>query len=296
MMQTSSYVKLISEELTVEIRTIGAELQSIKGKNGTEFLWYGDEKVWSGRAPILFPICGGLKEDKFFYNGKYYFLPKHGFGQSFKYEIEYNSSHKAVFLLKSNDETKKLYPFDFEFRVVYELKGKQLKVCYATANITNSKMYFSVGAHEGYNCPEGIEEYDVIFEKEETLVSYLLNGNILSNDTICVLEKGNVFPLKCEYFEVDALVFRDIKSDSVVLKHRNSGKSVQIDFPEHDYLLLWTKPTGEYICIEPWCGIQDVEGSDYNITNKEGVICLEKGEKHSVTHTITFNEADNENI
>ena len=51
-------VTLKSNELTAIISKKGAEIQSVKSKNGTEFMWCGDEKVWSGRAPILFPICG----------------------------------------------------------------------------------------------------------------------------------------------------------------------------------------------------------------------------------------------
>ena len=31
-------------------------------------------------------------------------------------------------------------------------------------------MWFSVGGHDGFATPEGIEEYDIIFDKKETLL------------------------------------------------------------------------------------------------------------------------------
>ena len=42
--------KISNNHLTVEISDRGAELQSIKGSDGTEYLWQGDPKYWSDRA------------------------------------------------------------------------------------------------------------------------------------------------------------------------------------------------------------------------------------------------------
>lgn len=281
---------LKSTDLTVTISALGAEIQSITGKNGTEFLWHGDNAVWSGRAPILFPICGGLKEDKYIYDGKEYTLEKHGFGRLLTYDIEEKSDTKAVFLLKANEYTKKCYPFDFELRAIFELTDNLLKVTYNVKNIGQSDMYYSIGAHEGYNCPEGIDEYDIVFDKPETLESYVLYGNFIGNDKVTVMHNDTVFPLKREYFAVDALVFKNINSDAVTLIHRNSTKRVKVCFPDHPYFLLWTKPTGEYLCIEPWCGMADILGSGYDIRNKEGIIKLAANSEMNKIHTMEFSE------
>ncbi len=276
--------------MTVEISKTGATIQSVKSEKGTEFIWQGDERIWAGRTPILFPICGGLKEDKYTYKGKEYTLQKHGFIRFCEFDTEEITDTKAVLVFKSNDDTKKSYPFDFEFRTAFELSGNELKVSYITKNTSDDDMYFSVGAHEGYNCPEGIEEYDVIFEESETLNSYQADGNLITDKTICVMENDKVLPLKCEYFAIDALVFRNLNSRSVKLSHRHSSKSIEVSFPKHNYFLLWTKPSGEYICIEPWCGFPDVVGSDYDITHKEGIIKIAGNEEHIASHTIKFTE------
>ena len=161
-------VTLKNSELTVKVNELGAELRSIV-YNNTEYMWEGKPEIWSGTAPIMFPICGGLKEDKYLLKGKEYTLTKHGFAKLSLFEIESVTDESAIFLLKSSEETKASYPFDFEFRVIYTLSGKSLKVDYKVDNKSADTMYFNVGAHEAYATPEGIEDYDVLFVEEQTL-------------------------------------------------------------------------------------------------------------------------------
>ncbi len=284
-------ITLKNEFLTVEISTLGAEIQRVKGKNGTEFLWNGDETVWSGRAPILFPICGGLKEDKYVLDGKEYTMFKHGFIKNKVFTVAKQTEDCAELICFSDTETMKQYPFSFVFHAFFELKANSLSVSYKVENQNDKTMYFSVGAHEAYACPDGIENYSVVFEKNETLNSYILDGNLLKDNFICVMENNTEFPLKYEYFKVDALVFKHINSRKVTLKHADSAKRVTLSFPGHDYFLLWTKPTGRYICLEPWCGIPDGVGADFDFVNKEGIIPLEAGKTYTAAHTMTFEEA-----
>ena len=156
----SKEIVLQNDKLKVTVTTKGAEMLSAV-KDGKEQIWEGDPSVWAGRTPILFPICGGLRDDKFIYLGKEYTLEKHGFARHKEFEVESAEKEKVVFLFKSSDETKKGYPFDFEFRVIYTLDGDRLVICYDVKNTTDGDMYFTTGAHEGYACPEGIENYSI---------------------------------------------------------------------------------------------------------------------------------------
>ena len=56
-----SLITIKNEALTVDISTIGAEMQSVREADGTERLWQGDPAFSAGRAPVMFPVCGGLK-------------------------------------------------------------------------------------------------------------------------------------------------------------------------------------------------------------------------------------------
>lgn len=280
-------VKIFNDKIDIEISALGAEMKSMKYK-GKELLWGGNPEVWSGQAPLLFPICGGLKDDCFIWKGKEYSLPKHGFARKTVFETESRSDSSAVFLLKANEETKKSYPFDFELRVKYAVKDNVIFVDYEVKNDGNDTMYFSIGAHEAYACPGGIENCSVEFEAEEELNSSQLDGNLLKYEAVKLPKKEKTLDLKNKYFETDALVFTDILSRSVTLKNNVSGEKIKVDFPDSPYLLLWTIPGAEYICIEPWNGIPDYVDSDRKIENKKGIIKLESGKTVTIGHKITF--------
>ena len=282
-------ITLKNKFLTASFNEVGAELKSLVF-DGKEYIWEGRSEVWAGSCPLLFPICGGLKDDKYTFNGKEYTLQKHGYARFKTFEIESLTDSSVVFLHKSDIDTKKSFPFDYELRVIYTLKDKAVKVDYSVKNLTDGTMYFSIGSHEGYYTPEGIEDYDVIFPQNETLNSYVLYGNLLSNQELPIVKDSNVLPLYDKYFTVDALVFKDLKSKSVTLRNRKTGKAVRVDFPDADYFLLWHKPNSPYMCLEPWSGIPDIFGSSYDITEKEGIIPLKSGEEYKNSHILNIIE------
>lgn len=280
-------ITLKNTELSVNISELGAEIKSIT-VDGKERLWDGDPAFWSGTAPVLFPICGGLPNDRFTYNGKEYTMPKHGFARQQNFKVEKLNDLSATFLLESNPETLKMYPWDFEFRITYSLMNKRIKIDYDIKNLSEDTMYASVGAHEAHACPGGIEDYDIIFERNETLNSCGLEGNLISNELIPVIKDTDTLPLYEKYFEIDALIFKDLKSRSAKLRNRKTGESLTVEFNGFDYLLLWTKPKAEYICIEPWTGIPPMVNSGCDITEKEGITAIEKRSSFSRSHSIYY--------
>ena len=283
-------VNLKNEFLNVTILKKGAEIRNVKSKKGTEFMWDANPKVWPMSAPVMFPVCGGLRDDKFIYENKEYTLQKHGYARFCDFEVVENSDTKAVFMLKSNEESKKSYPFDYEFTIKYELKEKSIVVTYGVLNKTDGKMYYSCGGHEAYACPEGIEEYSILFDKNVTLKSSVLNGNLLEHKTVTVLENNNKLDLKKEFFAIDALVFKEVDFDKVTLVNKNNTRKVTVEFDGFKTFMLWTKPEGDYICLEPWCNAPDDIDSDFDFVNKKGIMCLEKGEYKEKVHTITYED------
>ena len=192
-----------------------------------------------------------------------------------------------MFLLRDNEETFKIYPFHFEFRITYTLIEKALNVKYDIVNLNDYEMYCSFGAHEGYYCPEGIEDYDIIFPKKTSLYhTKLTKDNLLGKDKVKIIENENTLPLSYKYFDYDALIFENIDFNSLVLKNKSTGKSVKVTFKDFPYLLLWTRPEAPYICVEPWCGITDKEWSDQNIKNKEGIETIKPNETLTRIHSV----------
>lgn len=277
-------ISIQNQYLHVEISTRGAELQSIRDSSGNERLWQGDPAFWTGRAPILFPICGGLREDTYYLDGQRYSMPKHGFAKISEWQTENISSDRAVFLLT---EMHPGFPFRYELRAIYQLVEKSLKVTYAIQNLDDRTFCCSVGSHEAWATPGGLESYSIEFEQPEQLANYSPIGNLLPRGPVILGENVCELPLKTEYFAIDALVFPHLKSRAVTLKKQDK-EELRVSYEGMDVLLLWTKPGANYICIEPWCSAPDYVDSDMQIRNKPGILTLAPGKETERTHLIEF--------
>ena len=278
---------LKNEFLTVELSSMGAELKSIKQADGTERLWQGDPEWWNGQAPLLFPICGRLSEDRYLHNGVSYPLPMHGFGRKSVFEIESFNDKKVVFLLKSNKETLIVYPFEFELRVIYELIDNRVSVTYTVNNKTDGDMYFSIGSHEAYNCEGKTEDYEMFFDKNEPLVNYLLDGPLLNGKTENMAYVNGALTFTDEKFkELDTYIFLNTDSKRVTLKKKGSERSISVEFSGIDNVLIWKEPGSEFFCIEPWCGLPDYVGEAKEISQKPAINKLEKNGVFQRTHAI----------
>lgn len=281
-------IKLQNDTLSIGISTLGAELQYVNGAEGTEFLWNADPAVWSGRAPVLFPICGRLKGNEYTYGGVKYEMGGHGFARRREFVCESADGTSAVFSLLSDEESRKIYPFDFKLTVAYKLSGNSVGVTYKIENLTDGEMYFSIGSHEGYLCPEGIEAYDIEFDGAQTLDAYSVEGPILDGKCSRVIEDESILPLRNEHFAIDALVFKDIPSKRTVLARRGGGRRITVEHSDFRHLLIWSRPGTKLLCIEPWNGMPDSVDRFGEIANKESIIRLESGESREMIHTITF--------
>ena len=106
-----------NDQLTLEISSLGAELQSIKDANGNEYLWDGDEKYWNRHSPILFPIVCGLWKDTYRIDGKEYTLTRHGFARDTEFKLVGKTADRLTFALIDNEETLKNYPYHFNLAI-----------------------------------------------------------------------------------------------------------------------------------------------------------------------------------
>ena len=206
--------------------------------------------------------------------------------RDFIFEIKEASDSSATFLLKSSSETLDVYPFDFEFRVRFTLEERKINVTYKVTNLTNSDMYYSVGSHEGFAVPEGLEEYDIVFEKAGDYYSTNLEGGLLDDTKTLMVEGSDTLPLKTDYFKVDTLIFESIESKSVRLRKKDGEREIKISFQGFDHLMLWTVMGAKFICIEAWNGLSDSKNTDKNLKTKKGIKTLEPSSSAEFTHVI----------
>ncbi len=266
-----------NDYLTAQIDDLGAQLHSMKSKEDEkEFIWQGNPAIWYGQAPVLFPVIGQLLDDKFRYDGAEYPMAKHGFARKTLFEAADVEGARAVFLLKSSDETKAMFPFDFELEVCFELVGRALKVTHTVTNTDDKVMYFSLGAHPGFNCEIGdyleFEESEKGAEVEKIDKENIIIGRKFSVDLV----EGNKLYLTPELFDDDALIFSDLNS-SVVTLH-GQDRTVRFDFGDAPFLGVWAKPNAPYVCLEPWYGVNDDRIRYGDISQKRGIQSLEPDE------------------
>ena len=268
------FYKIENEFFTCEIDDMGAQLHSLKSKeNGREYIWQGNPDIWYGQAPVLFPVIGQLINDKYFYNGTEYTMPKHGLARKLLFKVKECEGAKAVFSLESDENTLKSYPFDFEYLVTFELEGKALVNTMTVVNKTDGEMYFSVGAHPAFNCKVG----DVIeFEQPETLATERIDKeNLIIDEKFPLIENSREIVITKEIFEPDALILSDIKSKKLRIKGENE---IEFTFGACPFLGIWAKPGAPYVCIEPWYGVNDGREVKSDISQKRGIQHLNKGE------------------
>lgn len=280
-------IKLNNPDMQVIVNPLGAELHSVL-VHGKERLWQGDPNVWSGRAPVLFPVAGSFLHGRYLYNGTEYAMGSHGFASRRMFTVLTQSENAVTFMLNSKEDN---YPFDYELRVTYELlpDSTQLRVIYDVKNCGEGPMYYGIGSHEAYACPEGVENYHVEFPEDASLINYLLTGAQCNHETeILPLENGALHLRSDMFARCDTLIFPTLHSRSVTLRPNDGSCFVRVDFEDFDNLLLWQVPGAGYLCIEPWSHMPEYIDHDGDITRKPGVRCLAGGQSDRLTHTVTF--------
>ena len=284
---------LKNQILTIKINPKGAELTSIfNNKNRTEYMWNADPKFWGKSSPVLFPIVGSLKGNMYRFEGKEYSLSRHGFARDRDFMVEKSEESSIIFLLTHDENTLKVYPFKFEFRLVYTLENNTLKVTYLVKNIGENKMYFSVGGHPAFAVPLAentvYEDYYLEFNKTEIFKRWgLTPEGLIETQPSDFLIDMDKLALTKELFYDDAIVFKNLNSTSVTLKTDKINHQLKFDFEGFPYLGIWAAKDADFVCIEPWCGIADSANHNQELTEKEGIICLDLGEIFERTWRVT---------
>ena len=186
--------------LEATIKPKGAELTSLKDNNGKEYIWEGNPEFWGKHSPVLFPIVGTLKDNKYTYKGNTYSLSRHGFARDNDFTIKEQHEDSVTFSLMADEHTKANYPFDFELQLKYTLSGKSLNIEYIIINNGIEPMPFSIGAHPAFALPGDFENYSLQFEKDQQLVSTQLQNDLLSDTEVITLLQNAKMPLHHDLF------------------------------------------------------------------------------------------------
>lgn len=283
-----------NDYLTVQVKSVGAEIISVKDNANNEFIWQADPEIWNRRAPVLFPIVGRLKGDHYYYNDHEYEMSQHGFARDEEFSLASQTDAKLVFSLVDSDRTLRVYPFHFKLRIVYQLVKDTLQISYLVDNTdAENDMYFAIGAHPGFSVPfeKGLEyeDFGIKVEPKQTRSRISLKD---SNIDLSHEEKveDQDFTLNHDKFADDAIIYRLNDPAVITIESAKTDRSLTLDTGNAKFVGIWSQypETGNFVCIEPWWGIADKVDTDNKFESKYGINLLEPKQQFDAYYSISF--------
>ena len=260
-------VELQNEQISIIVSEKGAELQSIKDANGKEYLWQGNPKFWPRRSPILFPIVCSVNNDTYLVEGQEYHLPRHGFARDMEFKLISKSERKVTFALESNEDTKKVYPYDFTLSVSYTLEDNMIGVIWHVLNTDKQEIHFQIGGHPAFNIPDmktGDNQFGNIRldnkEPMDALHSYGDGSHEMDEIPFIEAENG-IMEFSNNTWRNDSIKIHKSQLHRAELVNKTGDPEVTVEF-RTPVIAFWS-PYGKeapFVCIEPWYGIGDPRG------------------------------------
>lgn len=281
-----------NEVCRISVKKHGSELCGMYDKiSCREYIWQAGE-VWPKHSTLLFPAIGGFYDGTYTANGRTYQIGAHGFARDMDFTPVSAGGNEIIMQLKSSEETYKLYPYSFCLRVSHRLEGRKLVITWTVENTGDETMYYSIGAHPGFQLAPQTElsDYKLVFDRKFDLHSRKVQGRLVTRETYPVAKQVSELKLTPDLLRQDAFIFEDGIS-SMLLECDKADYHLKVSFPGFPAAAVWSMPSAidkaEYICIEPWYGINDFVGQGVQDIRKKYLIqSLKAGETKEISYTI----------
>ena len=251
-----------NEYLTAVISSKGAELIKLIDKDGINRMHTPNKDTWNRVSPILFPQISRMPNFEYSVDGVMYNMTMHGFVRDSELDLVSHNKTNITLKLSHNQETIRMYPYEFNLYITYNLLANNLDISFKVENLNNKVLRYMLGGHPGFKVPlfddESFSDYSIIFEKKETKKRMCVVDGFLANVYQDYLCDTNTINLRRDLFTVDTLVFKNLKSNFVDVISKNHNKKIRVHFSEFETLAIWSKieENANFVCIEPWNGIQ----------------------------------------
>ena len=269
--------RIQNDLIRIAVSGSGAELKSLTGRSGREWMWQASPEFWPRTAPVLFPVVGKLNDNSFRYKGVSYPLPQHGFARDREFILTASGNNHLLFSLESDAASFRHFPFHFKLEIGYRISGCRLEVSWTVKNHSEGSMPFSIGGHPGFSLPGWpAKKWYLVFEREEVLASHPLKDGLLdSGEKRLIPQEEGRLEITRDLFLQDALVFSGLGSSHVSLSSQEQEEMLRFHFAGFPFLGIWSRPGAPFVCIEPWHGHADPPGFKGEISEKPGIILLE---------------------
>ncbi|QHW28758.1 aldose 1-epimerase family protein (plasmid) [Rhizobium leguminosarum bv. viciae 248] len=281
-------IRIGNEDLTVDVSSLGAEMQALRSSDGRSWLWTGDAAFWTGRSPILFPIVGKAPDDKIAIDGTIHPMVQHGFARRSEFALAASTETMCRFELAASDATRAVYPFEFQLAVVHAVEGRVLTVTAEVTNRGRKPMPFGLGFHSAFVWPlpdASGRDHIVTLDNEGEPALVRLEGGLINPATLPSPFDAGRLVLDHAMFEQDAMIFPDGAGESLSYG-AEGGPVMQFHFENLPNLALWTKPGAPFLCIEPWHGTAAQAGSSSELSKRPSTTILAPGAAASFAFTV----------
>ena len=273
-----------ADGMTAMVSRDGAELHSLADAGGREWLWQAGP-AWPRRAPVLFPIVGKLAGDRLLHRGASYRMTQHGFARDRRFRWVERGRASCRLVLEDDASTRQAYPFAFRLEVSYALAGSALRAVLSVTNTGTDVLPASVGAHPAFRWPlsEGVPKgaHWLEFAVPEAAPVRRLEAGLLSAAAEPSPVQGRKLLLDEPLFARDALIL-DRPASRSVRYSAEDGSAIEVSWSGFTQLGLWSKPDGDFLCIEPWHGTASPVGFDDEFADKPGLMLLRPGERRDL--------------
>jgi galactose mutarotase-like enzyme len=284
----SSTVRIANQFLTVDVSSLGAEMQALTSNDGRSWVWNGDAAFWTGRSPILFPMVGKAPNDVLKVAGHSAPMGQHGFARRSEFALSSSSEASCRYELAASETTKAAYPFDFLLAVIHSIEGRALTVAAEVTNRDNRPMPFGLGFHTAFRWPlpdAANKPHTVTLDNGAEPALVRLEGGLISPKKLASPFAAGRLVLDHSMFEQDAMIFPEGAGPG--LRYGvEGGPSMHFSFENLPNLALWTKPGAPFLCVEPWHGTAAENGGSDDLEGRPYTKVLAPGETSRFSYTV----------
>lgn len=285
-------VRIGNQFLTVDVSSLGAEMQALTTSDGRSWLWNGDAAFWTGRSPVLFPIVGKAPGDRVTIDGQAYPMGQHGFARRSEFVLAASTATRSRHELPASEATKAAYPFDFLLAVEHSVEGRALTVSAEVVNRDRKPMPFGLGFHPAFLWPlpgASGKPHAVTLDNGAEPELARLEGGLISPQKLPSPFSAGRLTLDPAMFEQDAMIFPEGAGPGLRYG-AEGGPELRFTFENLPNLALWTKPGAPYVCIEPWHGTAAVLGGSDDLAERPYGRILPPGETACFAFTVEVPE------
>ena len=284
-----------NEYLKVTVTTKGAQVKSVIRKcDGVEHMWQADPAVWPWHAPVLFPHCGKVVDGIIEAKGQSLPSASHGFTRTSEHQFVEQSADTIVLELCASPATLASFPYEFRLVSTFTLEGDTLHHTLTVENLDEEKMGFGIGFHPGFAIPfddkHVATDYEFRFsDSESPICMNCLPTGLLQKDHYILGNNLTTIGIDEQLFANDSHCMSNLRSATLGVYEKGTGRGVVCDIREFPYTLIWSKPgMPKFVCIEPWQTLPSVEGGSRKWDEKAHAAILEPGEAWSTTLSTSF--------